>query len=61
MSVLFLCRFSDSYGCKKAFINCALIPIFGGALLTASENQAMFIVFRFFAGAGSWTFLSIIK
>lgn len=53
--------FSDRYGRKKAFIYCALLSIFGGALLTASQNQAMFIVSRFFAGAGSWAFLSISR
>ena len=58
-SVLLVSWISDKYGRKAAFVYSGLVSIFGGALLAASQNQAMFIVFRFFAGAGSWAFLSI--
>ena len=58
-SVILVAWISDKYGRKKAFIYAALLSILGGIFLTASQNKAMFIAFRFFAGAGSWAFLSI--
>ena len=59
--VLLISWLSDKYGRKTAFIYCAVLSLFGGTLLCASQNPAMFIVFRFFAGAGSWGFLCVSK
>ena len=51
----------DKWGRKAGMIYCASLSIVGGALLCASQNVAMFIVFRFVAGAGSWGFLALSK
>lgn len=59
INVLIAGWISDRWGRKAGFMWCALLSIFGGALLTGSKNIAMFIVARFFAGAGSWGFLSV--
>ena len=47
------------FGRKPAVIYAAVVCIFGGTLSAASQNVAMFIVSRFFAGAGAWSFLTI--
>lgn len=49
----------DKWGRKAGVIYCALLSIFGDAGLAGSRNISMFIVFRFFAGAGSWSFLAL--
>jgi len=49
----------DKYGRKVGVIYCATLSIIGGVCLCAAQNIAMFIVFRFFAGAGSWAFLAL--
>jgi MFS family permease len=51
----------DRYGRKGGVIYCSVLSIIGGIGLTASQNITMFIVFRFFAGAGSWAFLALSK
>jgi MFS family permease len=51
----------DKWGRKVGVIYCALLSILGGAGLAGARNIAMFIVFRFFAGAGSWAFLALSK
>lgn len=47
----------DRWGRRFGLIYCAVLSLVGGAILTGSVNVAMFIVGRFFAGAGSWGFL----
>ncbi|KAI9752419.1 MAG: hypothetical protein M4579_005643 [Chaenotheca gracillima] len=49
---------NDKWGRKAAMTYCALLAILGGAGQAGSQNIAQFIVFRFFAGAGSWGFLA---
>jgi MFS family permease len=49
----------DKYGRKVGVMYCATLSIIGGVCLCAAQNIAMFIVFRFFAGAGSWAFLAL--
>lgn len=49
----------DKWGRKAGMIWCAVLSLFGGALMVGSRNIAMFIVARFFAGGGSWGFLSV--
>jgi MFS family permease len=51
----------DKYGRKVGVMYCATLSIIGGVCLCAAQNIAMFIVFRFFAGAGSWAFLALSK
>ena len=40
---------------------CAGLGLLGAVFLTAAQNVGMFIAFRFFAGAGAWSFLSVSK
>ena len=49
----------DKYGRKAGVVYCATLSIVGGVCLCGAQNIAMFIVFRFFAGAGSWGFLAL--
>jgi MFS family permease len=49
----------DKWGRKVGVMYCAILSIVGGVCLCAAQNIAMFIVFRFFAGAGSWAFLAL--
>jgi MFS family permease len=49
----------DKWGRKAGLIWCAILSLFGGALLVGARNISMFIVGRVFAGAGSWGFLSV--
>lgn len=49
----------DRYGRKVGVIYCSVLSLVGGVCLCAAQNIAMFIVFRFFAGAGSWGFLAL--
>src|SRR5438045_3897493 len=51
----------DKYGRKVGVMYCATLSIIGGVCLCAAQNIAMFIVFRFFAGAGSWAFLPLSR
>ena len=46
----------DRWGRKAGMYYAAALSFIGGAPLTGSVNPAMFIVFRFFAGAGSYSF-----
>ena len=50
---------ADRWGRKAALYYCGLLSLFGGAMLCGSRNVAMFIVARFFAGAGSWGYLAV--
>lgn len=43
---------AERYGRKWAIAASAIITLISGALLAGSVNAAMFIVFRFFSGAG---------
>jgi MFS family permease len=49
----------DKWGRKAGLIWCAILSLFGGALLVGARNIGMFIAGRVFAGAGSWGFLSV--
>ena len=49
----------DKWGRKAGFYWCALLSVFGGALLVGSVNSTMFIIARLFAGGGSWGFLAV--
>jgi MFS family permease len=51
----------DRWGRKAGVIYCAVLSILGDAGLAGARNISMFIVFRFFAGAGSWAFLALSK
>ena len=51
----------EHWGRKRAMQCFAVISTISGALLAASQDSAMFIVFRFFSGLGSWAFLCISK
>jgi MFS family permease len=50
----------DKYGRKAGTIFCAALSIVGGVCLCAAQNITMFIIFRFFAGAGSMAFVALI-
>ncbi|OQV06790.1 hypothetical protein CLAIMM_11315 [Cladophialophora immunda] len=47
------------WGRKRAMQGLSVVSAISGALLAASQNSAMFTVFRFFSGLGSWAFLVI--
>lgn len=49
----------DKWGRKVGMIYCATLSIIGGIMLCAAQDVAMFIAFRFVAGAGSWGFLAL--
>lgn len=49
----------DKWGRKAGVIYCSSLGIVGGILLCAAQGPAMFIVFRFVAGAGSWGFFAL--
>ncbi|KAJ5695938.1 hypothetical protein N7536_006350 [Penicillium majusculum] len=53
------CEISDRFGRKSALLYCSIISIIGGIGVTAAQNMAMLLVFRFFAGAGSFAFLAL--
>lgn len=48
---------TDKYGRRAGLVYCATLSIFGGVFLCAAQNIAMFIVFRFIAGAGAWAYI----
>jgi len=52
--------FADKYGRKVAIAVCAVILILSAALLAGSVSVAMFIVFRFTSGAGTFMILSAV-
>ncbi|KAK4539179.1 hypothetical protein LTR36_001179 [Oleoguttula mirabilis] len=52
--------FADRWGRRAAIGVSALITVLSGALLAGSVNVAMFIVFRFFSGAGAFMILSAV-
>lgn len=49
----------EKWGRKAAVYLCSIIGLIGGALVCASQNVAMFIVFKFLAGMSSWAFVAI--
>lgn len=59
--ILVGCYILDKWGRKAGVIYASLLSILGSAGLAGSRNVGMFIVFRFFAGAGSWSFLALCK
>ncbi|KIX98818.1 uncharacterized protein Z520_05279 [Fonsecaea multimorphosa CBS 102226] len=50
----------DKYGRKAGVMYCVILSIIGSTLLAAAQNIAMFITFRFFSGAGSWSMNALI-
>ena len=50
---------TDRWGRKAGVIYCSSLGIIGGILLCAAQGPAMFIAFRFVAGAGSWGFFAL--
>jgi MFS family permease len=52
--------FADKWGRRAAIGVSALITLLSGALLAGSVHVAMFIVFRFFSGAGAFMILSAV-
>ena len=44
----------DRWGRKASVICISVVGVISGSLLCASQNMAMFMVFRFFAGFASW-------
>lgn len=61
LNVFVACYVADKWGRKAAFHYCGLHSLVGGALLCGSQNVTMFIIARFFAGAGSWGYLVVGK
>lgn len=55
------CDISDRFGRKSALMYCSIISIIGGIGVTAAQNMAMLLVFRVFAGAGSFAFLALSR
>jgi MFS family permease len=51
----------EKWGRKAAVHLCSIIGLIGGALVCASQNVAMFIVFKFLAGMSSWAFVAISR
>jgi MFS family permease len=49
----------DKWGRKAGVMFVSGIGLFSGALVSASQGVAMFLVFRFFAGIASWGALTI--
>ncbi|KAH8702278.1 general substrate transporter [Talaromyces proteolyticus] len=54
------CYITDTYGRKAGMIYCSVLSILGAAGLTGSPSIAPFLVFRFFAGAGSWGYVAVV-
>ncbi|KAH8697922.1 general substrate transporter [Talaromyces proteolyticus] len=59
VGILCGCEISDRFGRKNALLYCSIISIIGGIGVTAAQNMAMLLVFRFFAGAGSFAYLAL--
>jgi len=51
----------DRMGRKQSMQAMCIVSMISGALLAASQNSAMFTIFRFFSGLGSWALLVISK
>lgn len=51
----------EEWGRKIAVYLTSDIGLIGGALVCASQNVGMFIVFKFLAGMSSWGFVAISK
>ncbi|KIY02780.1 uncharacterized protein Z520_01245 [Fonsecaea multimorphosa CBS 102226] len=49
----------DKYGRKAGVIYAAILGLIGTIGVTAAQNVAMFVVFRFFCGAGANSFLGV--
>jgi MFS family permease len=59
IGIIALAHVNDRWGRRVAMWTCAGLGLVGGTFLCAAQNVGMFIAFRFFAGAGAWSFLSI--
>ena len=59
INVIITSYLSDRWGRKRALHYNAFHAILGGALVCAAHNPTMFIVGRFFAGAGAWGYLAV--
>lgn len=51
---------ADKWGRKWALAVSALLNVISGAVLAGSTNVALFIVFRFIAGAGAFSILAAV-
>ncbi|KAF8212868.1 general substrate transporter [Mycena galopus ATCC 62051] len=59
LGVILNCWVMEKWGRRASLVYCSVLGLFGGALICGARNIAMFIVGRFFAGAGSWSFLAV--
>lgn len=50
----------DKWGRKAGVIFCSIFSLIGGIICCAAQNPVMFIIFRFFVGAGSNAFVPVI-
>ncbi|RVX73875.1 hypothetical protein B0A52_02765 [Exophiala mesophila] len=60
LGTLSLPLFSDRFGRKGGLAISAMLCLVSGAVLAGSVNMAMFLVFRFFAGAGAFMILAAV-
>ncbi|OAL32912.1 hypothetical protein AYO20_07703 [Fonsecaea nubica] len=50
----------ERWGRKAGVVAASVVSIFGSTLVAAAQNIAMFIVFRFFAGAGAYALCVVL-
>lgn len=60
LGVMTIAFFADRWGRRVAIAISCIIAVVSSALLAGSVNIGMFIVFRFFSGAGSWMLVASI-
>ncbi|KAK3716662.1 hypothetical protein LTR37_006292 [Vermiconidia calcicola] len=60
IGTLMLPIFSDKFGRRGGIATSALLCLISGAVLAGSTNIAVFLVFRFFAGAGAFMILAAV-
>lgn len=53
------CEISDRFGRKSVLLYCSIISIIGGIGVTAAQNMAMLLVFRFLCWCRQFCILSI--
>ncbi|KAJ6187287.1 general substrate transporter [Penicillium mononematosum] len=51
---------SDRFGRRSALLFVSIISIIGSVGVTAAQNMAMLLIFRFFTGAGSYAYLALV-
>ena len=60
LGTLTLSWWSDKFGRKGGLAISALLILVSGAIMAGAQNMAMFLVFRFFAGAGAFMILAAV-